>query len=1046
MRENKRVSGVASAILTLFVFCLFFSVNAQMSMVHQGENADFRNAMELFEKEKFLPAQKYFSKAIASRKDVNDEIRVDAAYYHAICAIELFHENAALLLQNFIHNHPESPHVLEAYFNLAKYQFRKKRYSDVLEHLAAIDPLDLKKEEKAEYHFKKGYSHFELEEYDAAATEFYEIKDTDNPYVMAARYYYAHISYQNKKYETAAVNFLKIDGDPQFGPLAPYYLTQIYFKQGKYQQLVDYAPAVLDSAPPKRESEIRKLIGNSYYELANYKLAIPYLQAYLKEHTAQTDDYYQLGFALFEEKKYEESIENFQKAIADNDTIAQSAYYHIGQASVFLDQKEAAKNAFRNAYRLEINKDIAEDALFNYAKIAYELASHPYDNAILAFEEYINKYPNSTKISDAYEYLLGVYYTTKNYKEALLSLERIENKNVKLLEAKQRIAHYRGVELFREEDYKEAINLFRISRENNLDPKLYAASLFWIGESFFRLEDYDNANDAFARFLSSSGAMSLPIYNRAYYNMAYANFKPKKYKSAIFWFREYTENAKPESKGLINDSYLRIGDAYFIQKDYRNAIEYYDKAAQMKMSNQDYALLQSALAYGVLGEYESKNKKLLVLSKLNTVSVYQDDALFELGKTSLILNKNEDALAYYNQLINQFPKSPFMAEAYLKVGLINYNKNEDELALFAFDKVIKDYPNSNQATEALEKIRTIFIDKADAEGFEQYISGVPFADISKSKLDSTSYVIAENNYLNGNCEKATRDFSNYLNRYPDGIFSLNAHYYRAECELKAKFEQEAAKDYQYVVDQPSNKFTEKALLSLGRLYVTMGKIKEAEKTYGQLVEAAQTQSNKDLAYRALMDLNFELKNYQKSGLYANKLLAQQNISKELFQQAHLILARSSFEREDYDNALEHLDSLVEFNSTAGAEAKYMKAKIYYLKGEYLRSDTVIYQIVDQVPSSPYWIAKGFILLADNFISKGDYYNARITFQSVIDNADNEELIGIAKEKLAILVQAEELKDFNETEPIEIIMNEENVKDESIFEVEEPEIKNEENEN
>ncbi|MGB1242892.1 MAG: tetratricopeptide repeat protein, partial [Chitinophagales bacterium] len=49
----------------------------------------------------------------------------------------------------------------------------------------------------------------------------------------------------------------------------------------------------------------------------------------------------------------------------------------------------------------------------------------------------------------------------------------------------------------------------------------------------------------------------------------------------MFWFREYVDNAKPENKGLINDALLRIGDAYFIQKDYRNSIDYYDKAAKL---------------------------------------------------------------------------------------------------------------------------------------------------------------------------------------------------------------------------------------------------------------------------------------------------------------------------------------------------------------------------------------------------------------------------------------------------------------------------------
>jgi TolA-binding protein len=1027
-------------LLAIGFFLIASFSSAQQSLVHENGNSNFRNALDLYGKEKFLPAQKYFEKTIIEITDIHSEVRIDAEYYSALCAVELFHSNASTLLKQFIEEHPESSHSVEAYFNLAKFQFRKKRYEDVLDYLANIEVLDLEEVQHAEYYFKRGYSHFELDELDEAAKYFYEIKDSDNPYVAAARYYYAHISYKKKKYSVASENFDKIKSDPQFGSLVPYYMTQIYYLQQKYEQLITYAPAVLDSAPPKRENEIRKLIGNAYYELKEYDKSISYLETYLKRNTGTSEDFYQLGFANYKTKNYSEAIKNLQKSVAENDTLAQNAYYYIGESNIKLDNKRFAKDAFRAAYRLDVDPEIKEDALFNYAKTAYELSSHPYDNAILAFEEYINGYPNSTKLSDAYEYLLGVYYTTKNYKEALRSIDRIKNQDIELLEAKQRIAHYRAIELFLEAKYGEAIELFKISRQNNYDRKLYASSLYWMSESYYLVKDYSNANGSFSDFLASGGSISLPFYHKAYYGLAYTGFEEKKYKSAIFWFREYVENADTTHVGLINDALLRIGDSYFIQKDYRNAITYYDKAAKLKISNQDYALLQSAISSGVLGNYQEKAAKLTSISNLTLKSVYQDDALFELGKTYLVLNKELDALAYYNRLVDEYPNSNFLAEAHLKIGLINFNQENDDIAMASFDKVVKDYPSSKHANDALDKIRKIFIDKADAEGFENYINGVPFANISKSKLDSTSYVIAENNYLDGKCEKATRDFTNYLNRYSEGIFSLNAHYYRADCESRNGFDQEAVIDFQYVINQASNKFTEKSLVQLGRLYWSLGQLDSAKKTYKRLLVSAQSQKNLNLAERALMDLYFEEGDFNEASNYAQNIIKSNTLDKELFLQANMIMAKSLYEKEDYESSLSYLDSLSTYNNLYGAESKYLVARIYYLQGLYMKSDTVIYTIVDQVPSVPYWIAKGFILLADNFISKGDYYNARITFQSVIDNAENDELISIATEKLAILKEVEELDETNETAPIEIIMNEENVKNESIFEIEDLEIK------
>jgi len=1025
--------------LILFIMLSGSNLQAQQSLVYTAANPDFRNAMDLYQKEKFIPAQQYFQKAIESIRDVHSEIRIDAEYYAALCAVEMFHANAEPMLKKFIEDHPESSHLVSAYFNLAKFQFRKRKWEEVIDHLTEIDPLDLSQNERDEYYFKKGYSYFQIDEFDQAAKAFYEIKDTDNLYVSAARYYYAHISYEEGKYQTASENFSRLASDPQFGSIVPYYLTQIYYLQGKYAQLLNYAPAVLDSAPPKWEYEIRKLIGDAYYNTGKFDEALPNLEEYLKRNQGTKDDFYQLGYSYFQTKNYEQAINSFQKAVGENDSLDQSAYYYIGQSNIYSGNKRSAKTAFKNAYQLKIDSEVSEDALFNYAKTAYELSYHPYDDAIGAFEEYINTYPNSSKLNDAYEYLVGVYYTTKNYEEALKSIDRINRQDIKLLKAKQRIAYYRGVELFQEKDYLEAVTKFQISLKNNYEPKLKASAIFWMAEGFFRLGDYDNADNYYSDFLSSTGARSLDFYDKGYYNIAYAHYERKKYNTAVFWFKEFIENAQSVNQALINDAYLRIGDSYFIQKEYRSAIKNYKEAASVSLSNEDYALFQSAVAYGVLGDYKQKAKQLNTLLKEQKNSIYYDDALFELGRTELILGRDSEALSFYNQLINEYPNSDYLAGAYLKTGLIQYNRKEDDIALTAFDELIKKYPGSNEAKQALGKIKKIYIDKGDASAYQDYINGVPFADISKNELDSTTYVIAENAYLEGNCDKAVRDFSNYIKRYKEGLFSLDAHYYRADCELKGDFYEEAAKDYEVVVAKAQNKFTEKSLLALGGIYRKLNNNQEAIVAYARLEKCANRKENVRYAVINLMQLYFEKEDFAKAAGYANAVLNEEGLMDEnLWQQAKLTLAKTALEKEVYDEAIVHLDTLSNARNKTGAEAKYLLAKAYYFKGEYGKSDAAIYRLVDQVPSFPYWIAKGFILLADNFNAGEDFYNARVTYQSVIDNADNTELVEIAKEKLRGLNESQEKekqeKEKQEKEvPIEIEFSTGNENDGKLFE-------------
>ncbi len=1013
----------------------YFSIlesSAQQSVDHVIEYSSYREGLALFDKEKYGPAQLQFEQALDRINNPSSELYKDASYLYAICAIELFHADAESLILNFIHQYPESKHIKQAYFNLGKFQFRKKRYKDVIEYFDKISVNDLKQSQQPEYYFKKGYSLFMEEQFDAAANNFYEIIDTDNPYTNTARYYYAHISYENMKYETAVLNFKKIEQDPLFAPIVPYYFTQIFYLQCKYESLLAYAPALLDSTATDRADEISRLIGDAYYKTNQFDKALPYLEEYIVGNPrARYEDKYQMGYAYFKANDCDRAIEWLQQAIGDNDTINQSAYYTLGECYMKMDRKRQAKAVFRTASESSINESIREDALFTYAKLAYELSYHPYDDAILAFEEYINTYPKSTKIDDAYEYLVAVYYTTKNYKEALRSISRIKDKNYKLQQAEQRIAYYRGVELFNDGEYKESITYFEQSEASPIDPALIAQAVYWKADASFRLKDYDNAIGYFTEFLYLPTATDLSYYNNSFYNTGYSFFNKKEYVTAIYWFRNYLSKGKA-STAIRNDGYLRLADAYFVTSDFARALESYEKAMQIGLIEMPYATFQAAIASGLEGDNKDKAELLKLLVDNYDQSDYTDDALAELAKTQLLFNNPDDALSNYQRLINEFPTSSYISEALLKRGLIYYNKNEDDLALASFDKVITDYGSSKNAKEALEKIRKIYVDKGDVAAFEQYISGVPFADISKSRLDSTSYEIAQNTYLSGDCQGATKNLSNYLLKYPDGIFALDAHYYRADCEYKNQFFNEALIDYQYVLSKPKNKFTENSIYTSAFIYRQLNDTSAAIASFEQLAQIAEKPENKFEARYNLMELYFMNKEFDKAYMYAEEVLNEEKLDAKLKEEVKLIQAKIDFTRENYDAAITTYEEVASYSNKRGAEAKYMVAKIHYLKGKYDDCEKMVYTLVNQVPSYPKWIGKGFILLADNFLAQEDVFNAKVTLQSVIDNADDDELVQIAKEKLTIIIKTEkEAQESEEKEPtIELINQDSN--DEKLF--------------
>lgn len=988
-------------ILTFFCAGILYS---QQTAVYFNADKNYRTAIELFDKEKFSAAQKKFNEVIESVPEKYSELRVNAEYYSAICALELFNADAELALKKFIEVYPESPKANLANFQLGRFYFRKKIWDNVLFWFNKVNTNELTSPENLEFKFKQGYAYFMKETYTTALKLFYEVKDTESEYAPAATYYYAHISYINGNYETAYQHLKKLEADEQFSRIVPYYMAQILFLQNKYEELITVAKPLMDTANPKRSGDIAKLIAQSYYQLNKYEDAIPYLIRYKQTATKiNRDDYYVAGYCSYKTGKCADAIPQFKAVTNGNDSLAQTAYYHLGECFLKEGNKKYAQDAFRSASKMNYNATIKEDALFTYAKISYEISFHPFNDAILAFEEYINAYPNSKKLDLAYEYLVGVYFTTKNYNAALESLERIKNKGVKLNDAYQKIAYYRGIELFNDTKFNEAIEHFNKSLSVKSDKNITASTVYWKAEAYFRLNDFGKSIQNFKDFLFEPGAINFEYYNSANYALGYNYFKTKQWTEAISWFRKYTQNDKSPKSLKLNDAYNRIGDCYFITKQYNIAVEYYDKAIFSGLLDVDYALFQSAMANGVEKNNKEKSNLLLTLIKGYPNSNYLDDAYYELGESYQMMNQQEKAFEAFKKVVDVFPSSSYVPKAYNKIGLIYYNKQQDDLALNAFKKVVGDYPGSNEAKEALGKIKKIYIDNEDIAGYENYIKSVPFASESKSSLDSALYEVAEKNYFAGNCDKAVKGFSSYLEKYPNGNFSLNAHYYKADCENKAGYFNEALIGYNYVITLPKNKFTELALINAANIYFKNENLQQALNLFNKLEKIAELPDHIFKAQIASMRINFALNNFNEAISYCSIIISKDKVEESIKQEAYLLYAKSAQALNNDAKALEQFKNIENANSKFGAEAKFNIANILYAKGEYKNSEKVIFELVNKFASYEYWVAKGFILLSDNYVALNEIYQAKQTLKMVIENHKGaDELVNIAKEKLKII--------------------------------------------
>ena len=1018
MNKLKRI--VTAVGLFILTACTNF-VFAQKTTIYVHEDAEFKTGIELYQKEKYGAAQKSFMKVIESHPDTKSLVRIDAEYYNAICAIELFNKDGELYLKQFVKDHPESPKVKSAYMYLGRYNYRKKKWRDALEWFAKVDIYELTTDELPEFYFKRGYSYFSSNKFEEAKKDFYEIKDVDNTYAGAAKYYYAHIAYTEKKYETALPDFLKLQQNETFGPVVPYYIAQLYYMQGSYDKVIEYAPALLDSANTKRAPEIARVLGESYYRLGNYQKAIPLLKQYEKATgKLSRSDQYELGYAFYKVKDYDEAINYFTGVTNIEDSLLQNAYYHLADSYLKTNNKQNARNAFGEAAKLDFDKSIKEDALYSYAKLCYELAYNPYNEAIKAFQQYIRDYPESPHIDEAYTYLVNVFTTTKNYKGAIEAIEAIKTPTPELKQAHQKVAFYRGVDLFNNAEYADALKLFEKSTTYKFDKTITAQAIYWKAESYYRLKKYPSAIETYQDYISEPGAIGKMELSDANYNIGYSYFKLKDYGNSNLWFRKFVTFKPQADAKKINDALNRIGDGYFVLHDYANAVDYYDQSYKMKLVDADYALFQKAMANGVQKKYAPEVSDLQSLISVYHNSPYVQEAKYQVAQAYEKDGKQDLALSAYKKFITDYPNSRFVSGSLSKIALIYYGRKEDDNALVYFDKLIRLNRKSEEANAAIAQVKQIYTAKGDISGLETYLGSIGAA-IPQMELDSISFQAGRNHYLDGNYKAAVVDFERYIQKFPDGFYLQQVVAMKADADDQLGNTDAALAGYVAVISKAKSQYTEQALYRASDILYKKTNYQQALEYYKQLEAFAENAKSRSASRIGIMRSAYQLKNYPEAIDYANKVLGLEKIGLELSNEAHYIIAQSYLATERYDDAFAEFKALANTaKNEMGAEAGYNAAYILYLKKEYKQSQKAVFDFAGD-SDYEYWVSKAFIVLADDYVALNDLFQAKTTLKSVISDSKTPELIKAAQEKLDKIIADEEAAKLKkvEAEPLKV---------------------------
>lgn len=967
----------------LFFMLLFFvitSVSAQKSAIYTNEFEDFNRAVSLYKNNQYLSAQIIFDKVKEQNK--NSDVQADCAYYSANCAIRLNQPDADEKMENFVRDFPTSPKQNQAFIEVAHYYFEQGKYPQALEWFDRVDESTLSYDDQDKFNFQKGYSFFNAGKKKEATPYFNKVLNSKE-FGAQAKYYLGFMAYEGDDYKKATKYFDEVSGEEKYKEKLSYFQADMNFKLGNFQKAIDLGLAAMPKSNAMEKSELNKIIGESYFNLNQYDKAIPFLKEYKgKKGKWNNTDFYQLGYAYYKQNDYQNAIAQFNKIIGGNDFVAQNAYYHLGESYLKSDLKQQALNAFKNASEMAFDAKIQEDAALNYAKLSYEIGNsyQPVPDVLAGFLE---KYPNSPSKTDVETLLINSYITSKNYKGALDLMEK--NKSFANKAAYQKVTFYRGLELFTDGNYNDALAMFKKSIAQPSDVKFTARATFWKAETEFVQEKFSEALISYKQFAAFPEAKSTPENKNINYNIAYTYFKQKEYEQAGNYFQSHIDAVK-DDKVRLNDSYLRLGDSRFVTAKYWPAMDAYNKAIEMRGIDSDYAAFQKAISYGFVSRNDKKIEDLNKFVAAFPKSQYRDDALFELGNVYVTEKKTDQAIKTYDQLINEYKNGSYASKAILRQGLIYYNAENDQQALTKFKKIAAEFPKSPEAVEAVATARLIYVDNGKVDEYASWVRTLDFVEVSDADLDNDTYEAAEKQYMQNNVKQSITTLKNYVSQFPNGLHALKANFYLAQSYFTDGQEAASIPNYEYVVSRPRNEFTEQSLARLASIYLKKSDAAKTIATLKRLETEADFPQNVTFSQANLMKTYYEQKDYPNAVIYADKVLANPKTDDKVKSDAQIIVARSAMNSNDESKARSAYAKLQTIaKGELAAEALFYDAYFKNKDGKFEASNTAVQKLTKDYSGYKYFGAKGLVVMAKNFYGLKDSFQATYILESVIKN-------------------------------------------------------------
>ncbi|SDM29901.1 TolA-binding protein [Catalinimonas alkaloidigena] len=974
----------------------------QRTLGETSDYAQFQNALDLLEKEKYGAARNAFQQYLDLKR--NDLQSVEAEYYLAMAAMNLYHADAESKFASFIEKYPNHPKAQLAYYELGNFYYDQRKYNKAVEYYEKASQANLSENQRYEALFRLGYAHFAQKNFTEAGKAFDQVKNTKYEKAPAASYYSGYVHLQAGNYDQALQDLRKAESDGEYQALVPAMITHIYYQQQQYDKVIDYGEAALKRGRINDADAVALLVAEAYYRKGDYAAAASRFNDYAKENRSiDAAVRYRIGYSNFMTGNNDEAIAQFKTLAAKDDTLAQNAAYHLGIAYLKTDNKQFAMTAFDQARRASYDDQVRANALFNYGKVSYDLGR--YADAIAAFQEFVKQYPKNASLSEANDLLSESYLNTDNYEEAIAHIERTAQPSPRLRKAYQQVTFYRGTQLFNDKKFLPAIDMFEKSLRFPVDQNLTMGAHYWTGETWSIGKQWDKAINSYAAVFSDSRSEH---YLPARYGIGYAYYNTKEYAKALPHFRAYVEAGKAQTH--YDDALVRLADCYYTTKNYAQAISTYDQAAEADASVRDYVLYQKGIVYDLMGQSNKAQASFETLTEQFPRSRYLDDAQFQKAQLAFEQGSYAAAINGFTTLIQKNSNSTLVPFAYLRRAISYSNLQKHEQAINDYKKILDAYPKHETANDALLGLQENLNAVNRGQEFTAYLNRYKQANPQSTALESVEFESAKSLYLGQNYMEAIQRLQEYMKNYPNSANLPDARYYLAESYYRAGDNKQALRFHQDVIRENRSTFTSRSLERVAELTFNAGNYPGAASYYRQLLANASNRRQESGALVGLLESYYRLQKWDSVDYFSGQIMQGNNAGIDAQNKALLYAGKSAYAQKKLDDAVDYfLQTLNSAKDENGAEAQYLMARIFFEQGKYEQSLETLYDLNKKFSQYTQWLDRGFLLIADNFIATDELYQARATLESIAENSPNPETKKAAQAKLLVVKQKEQEK-------------------------------------